>query len=233
MEASTAGGVALRIPATHPRPAERRSVDIGDEACGAALARPRGRRGARRSSFRPTLAPSVDPKPPSASRVTSVELVLPNDTNTLGNLMGGRLLHLMDIAAAIAAQRHSGRTVVTASVDSVDFKSPIRLGEVVALTATVNRAFTSSMEVQVEAFAENNRTGERRHGNSAYFTFVAVDTDGRPIPVAPVAPETDDERARYDGAAHRREQRLVLSGRLALADAAALLHHLGAPAPRS
>lgn len=173
----------------------------------------------------------MTPKPPSDSRVSSVELVLPNDTNTLGNLMGGRLLHLMDIIAAIAAQRHSGRTVVTASVDSVDFKSAIRLGEVVALTAVVNRAFTTSMEVGIEVFAENNRTGERRHCNSAYYTFVAVDTDGRPIPVSPTAPETEDERARYESAAQRRELRLLLAGRLALADAPHLLDYLGAPPP--
>ena len=120
------------------------------------------------------------------------ELVLPNDTNTLGNLMGGRLLHLMDVCAAIAAQRHSNRIVVTASVDNVDFQSAIRLGEVVVLEGKVNRAFTTSMETEINVWAEDTTTGERRKCNRAYYTFVAVDQNGRPIPVPPLAPETDD-----------------------------------------
>lgn len=154
------------------------------------------------------------------------ELVLPNDTNSLGNLMGGRLLHFMDVCAAIAAQRHSNRTVVTASVDSVDFRSAIRLGEVVVLEATVNRAFTTSMEVEIDVWAEDTSTGTRRRCNRAFYTFVAVDQSGRPIPVAPVEPETDEERERYEAAARRRELRLVLSGRLALSDAGRLRDHL-------
>lgn len=174
----------------------------------------------------------MNPKQPSASVTQMNELVLPNDTNTLGNLMGGRLLHFMDICAAIAAQRHSHRTVVTASVDNVDFRSAIRLGEVVSLEAVVNRAFTTSMEVEINVHAENNRTGERRRCNRAYFTFVAVDTDGQPIPVAPIAPETDDEQERFAGAARRRDLRLVLAGRLALSDAQDLRAHLDA-APAS
>lgn len=167
-----------------------------------------------------------DPKPPSASVCRMNELVLPNDTNTLGNLMGGRLLHVMDVCAAIAAQRHSNRTVVTASVDSVDFRSAIKLGEVVVLEATVNRAFTTSMEVGIEVWAEDTATGTKRRCNHAYYTFVAVDQSGRPIPVAPVAPETEAERERYEAAARRRELRLVLSGRLALADAEQIRGHL-------
>ena len=172
----------------------------------------------------------MSPKPPSASVCETTELVLPNDTNTLGNLMGGRLLHLMDVCAAIAAQRHSNRTVVTASVDSVDFRSAIRLGEVVVLRATVNRAFTSSMEVGIDVWAEDNRAGTRRHCNRAYYTFVAVDGDGRPIPVAPLAPETDDERARFEAAGRRRELRLVLAGRLQPEGADALREALEAVA---
>ncbi|PAP77665.1 acyl-CoA thioesterase [Rubrivirga marina] len=156
------------------------------------------------------------------------ELVLPNDTNTLGNLMGGRLLHFMDICAAIAAQRHSHRTVVTASVDSVDFRAAVRLGEVVVLEATVTRAFTTSMEVWIEVWAEDNATGERRHCNRAYYTFVAVDQSGRPIPVPPLEPETEAERERFEAAARRRELRLVLAGRLRLEDAADLRQHLDA-----
>ena len=158
------------------------------------------------------------------------ELVLPNDTNTLGNLMGGRLLHFMDICAAIAAQRHSNRTVVTASVDSVDFRGAIRLGEVVVLEASVNRAFTTSMEVQIDVWAEDTSTGTQRRCNRAYYTFVAVDQSGRPIPVPPVAPETDAEQERFEAAARRRELRLVLSGRLALADAERIRSHLAAVA---
>ena len=140
------------------------------------------------------------------------ELVLPNDTNTLGNLMGGRLMHLMDVCAAIAAQRHAAGTVVTASVDSVDFRAAVALGEVVVLEAVVTRAFRTSMEVAVEVWAENNTTGERRHCNRAFLTFVAVDEAG-PRPVPAVAPETDAERARYEAAGHRRQLRLALAGR--------------------
>lgn len=165
----------------------------------------------------------MTPKPPAASLCQTTELVLPNDTNTLGNLMGGRLLHLMDVCAAISAQRHATRTVVTASVDSVDFRAAIRLGEVVVIEAVVNRAFTSSMEVGLTVWAESPATGEpRRLCNTAFYTFVAVDRDVRPVTVPPVAPETDDERARYDAAARRRELRLVLSGRLAPQDAPSL-----------
>ncbi len=162
-------------------------------------------------------------RPPAASRCQTTDLVLPNDTNTLGNLMGGRLLHLMDVCAAIAAQRHATRTVVTASVDSVDFRGAIRLGEVVVIEAVVNRAFTTSMEVGLTVWAESPATGgERRLCNTAFYTFVAVDDAVRPVPVPGVAPETEDERERYDAAARRRELRLVLSGRLALGDAPAL-----------
>lgn len=150
------------------------------------------------------------------------ELVLPNDTNTLGNLMGGRLLHFMDVCAAIAAKRHSNRTVVTAAVDSVDFRSAIELGEVVILEAAVTRAFTTSMEVGLEVWAEDSSTGERRHCNRAFYTFVAVDQSGRPIPVPALAPETDAERGRFEAAARRRELRLVLAGRLPLAEATEL-----------
>ena len=156
------------------------------------------------------------------------ELVLPNDTNTLGNLMGGRLLHWMDICAAIAAQRHSNRVCVTASVDNVDFHSAIKLGEVVVLEAFVNRAFTTSMEAEINVWAEDTVTGERRKCNKAYYTFVAVDQNGRPIPVPPLKAQTDEEIARFDAAGRRRELRLVLSGRLKVADATTLLDHIEA-----
>ena len=158
------------------------------------------------------------------------ELVLPNDTNTLGNLMGGRLLHLMDVCAAIAAQRHSNRTVVTASVDSVDFRSAIRLGEVVVMRATVNRAFRTSMEVGIDVWAEDNTAGTRRHCNHAYYTFVAVDDDAAPVAVRPLHPETEAEQERFEAAARRREVRLVLAGRMAPGDSTHLREMLGAVA---
>ena len=155
------------------------------------------------------------------------ELVLPNDTNTLGNLMGGRLLHLMDVCAAIAAKRHCNRTVVTASVDSVDFQSPIALGEVVVLEAVVTRAFTTSMETQIDVWAEDTSSGTKRRCNRAFYTFVAVDPTGRPTPVPSLLPESDAEHARYDAAARRRELRLVLSGRMEAKSAVGLLDHIG------
>jgi len=147
------------------------------------------------------------------------EFVLPNDTNGLGNLMGGRLLHLMDVSAAISAQRHANRVCVTAAVDTVEFHSPIRLGEVVIIESQVNRAFRTSMEVELNVWAENPRAQTRRKCNRAFFTFVAVDDDGQPVPVPPVTPETEDERSRYDNAARRRELRLLLAGRMKPEDA--------------
>ena len=165
-------------------------------------------------------------KRPADSTCRMNELVLPNDTNALGNMMGGRLLHLMDVCAGIAAMRHSNRVCVTAAVDSVDFSSAIRLGEVVVLEGVVNRAFTTSMEVEINVWAEDTTTAERRKCNRAFYTFVAVDQNGRPIPVPPLEPETEDERERYDAAARRREVRLVLAGRLAMEDTDLLRHHL-------
>jgi acyl-CoA hydrolase len=154
------------------------------------------------------------PKRASESHTIMTEMVLPNDTNTLNNLMGGRLLHFMDIAAAIAAQKHSNRIVVTASVDNVSFAEPIKLGNIVTMKAQVTRAFNSSMEVYIEVWAEDIPAGKRVSTNSAYYTFVAVDQSGRPIEVPPVIAETDEEKARYDSALRRRQLRLVLAGRM-------------------
>jgi acyl-CoA hydrolase len=176
--------------------------------------------------------PKSATKTPADSRCLMTELVLPNDTNPLGNLMGGRLLHLMDVAGGIAAMRHAGRVVVTASVDHVEFAAPIRLGEVVILEAVVNRAFTSSMEVEIEVHAENTATGKRRRSNRAYYTFVAVDQNGSTIPVPQLEPQTEEENERYAGAGRRRELRLVLSGRIGLEDAGALHEHLTAAITR-
>ncbi len=154
-----------------------------------------------------------------ASRCVTTEIVLPNDTNGLGNMMGGRLLHLMDKCASISAQRHAGGPCVTASVDSVEFQAPIRQNEIVVVESQVNRVFRTSMEVELNVWAENPKTAARRKCNRAFYTFVALDERERPVPVAPITPETDLERERYDGAARRRELRLVLAGRLQPEDA--------------
>jgi acyl-CoA hydrolase len=154
------------------------------------------------------------------------EFVMPNDTNTLGNLLGGRLLHMMDICAAMTAQRHTRRVCVTASVDNVVFSSPIRLGEIVILESYINRAFNTSLEVEVRVSAENPLTGEKREANTAYFTFVAVDEEYRKTAVPPVKIETKEEEDRYEAALHRRDLRLILSGRKRLDDASHLRDYL-------
>ncbi len=158
-------------------------------------------------------------KKPSESFVSMTELVLPNDTNTLNNLMGGRLMHWMDIVSAIAGQKHSNSTVVTASVDNISFRHPIRLGNVVTLKAQVTRAFNSSMEIRIDVEAEDVPAAHKFESNSAYFTFVAIDKDGKPVEVPEVEPETPTEQEYYDGALRRRQLRLILSGRMKPADA--------------
>lgn len=153
------------------------------------------------------------------SRCIMTEIVLPNDTNGLGTMMGGRLMHLMDKCAAISAQRHANCVCVTASVDFMRFQAPIHQGEIVILESWVNRAFRTSMEVELIIFAENPKTHARRKCNHAIFTFVALDESMRPTPIPPLQPETLTERARFERAAKRREVRLYFSGRLALDDA--------------
>jgi acyl-CoA hydrolase len=148
------------------------------------------------------------------SYTTMTEMVLPNDTNTLNNLMGGRLMHLMDICAAIAAQKHSNRIVVTASVDNVSFAEPIALGDVLTMQAKVTRSFNSSMEVYIEVTAENIPAGRKKASNKAFFTFVAVDQSGNPIPVPELLPETEEEKELYEGALRRRQLRLILAKRM-------------------
>ncbi|MBD2716650.1 acyl-CoA thioesterase [Microvirga sp. STR05] len=161
-------------------------------------------------------------KPVKDSFVIMTELVLPNDTNTLNNMMGGRMMHLMDIAAAIAAQKHSNRIVVTASVDNVSFREGIKLGSVVTLQAQVTRAFSSSMEVHIDVWAEDIPSGTKFKSNEAFFTFVAVDQSGRPIDVPEAVPETPEELTLFDGALRRRQLRLLLAGRLKPEDATEL-----------
>ena len=138
-----------------------------------------------------------------------VEVVLPQDANPLGNILGGRVMHLVDIAAAIAAHRHSNSYVVTASVDYVDFRNPIRVGELIILKSSVNRVFRTSMEVGVKVFSENVLSGERKHTTSAYVTFVAIDETGRPQPVPALLPESAEDRRRYRDALARRRIRLA------------------------
>jgi len=142
------------------------------------------------------------------SQTEMVEVVLPNDANPLGNILGGKVMHLIDIAAAIAAHRHSRSYVVTASMDHVDFLHPVRIGELIVLKSSVNRVFHTSMEVGVKVFAENVLTGERRHTSSAFVTFVAIDDQGKPRPIPPVIPETEEDKRRYEQAEVRRRYRL-------------------------
>jgi acyl-CoA hydrolase len=150
-------------------------------------------------------------KPVSASRSEMAEVVLPAQTNALGKLLGGHVMHLVDIAAAMAAHRHSNSYAVTASVDHIDFRNSVNLGEIVMLKSQVNRAFHTSMEVGVEVYSENVLTGERKHTTSAYVTFVAIDEKTRlPKAVPPLLLRTADQKRRYREAGQRREARLAL-----------------------
>jgi acyl-CoA hydrolase len=135
------------------------------------------------------------------------EIVLPNDANPLNALLGGRLMHWIDMAAAMAAHRHSRQYVVTASIDHLDFLVPVRVGDIVILRSSVNRVFNTSMEVGVKVWVENYHTESNQHVSSAYLTFVAVDATGRRLRVAPVIPETDEEKRRHEDALRRRELR--------------------------
>jgi len=150
----------------------------------------------------------------SESLTVMTEVVLPNDTNTLGNLMGGKLLHWMDICSAIAAHRHCRRVVVTASVNNVSFSHPIKLGSVITLQAKVSRAFSTSMEVFIDVWIEDSVTGEKLKCNEAIYTFVAVDQNGAPLPVPESIPQTEEEIKRYDGALRRKQLSLVLAGKM-------------------
>ena len=150
----------------------------------------------------------------SASRSEIVELAMPNDANPLGTMMGGRVMHFIDIAGALAAHRHSNSLVVTASVDYLDFRYPIRVGEFLVLKSSVNRVFHSSMEVGVKVYAENILTGERKHTSTAYLTFVAIDRDRRTHPVPPLILETAADRRRFREAGQRRRMRLAMRHKL-------------------
>ncbi|HMO60672.1 MAG TPA: acyl-CoA thioesterase [Ferruginibacter sp.] len=155
----------------------------------------------------------------SESLIVMTELVLPNDTNTFGNLMGGRLMYWMDIAAALSAMKHCEAPVVTASVDNISFKNSIKLGNVVHIEAKVTRAFNSSMEVYMKVWGEDSLQQYKYESNEAYFTFVALDPNSKPRAVVPALPETEEEKRLYDGALRRRQVRLILGGKMKPQDA--------------
>ncbi|MFT6196464.1 MAG: acyl-CoA hydrolase [Nonlabens sp.] len=164
----------------------------------------------------------MDAKTPSQSFTTVTDMVLPSETNPLNNLFGGELLARMDRAASIAARRHSRRIVVTASVNHVAFNRMVPLGSVVTIEAQVTRAFKSSMEVYMDVWVEDRESGERTKANEAIYTFVAVDESGRPIHIAPITPETEIEKQRYDAALRRKQLSLVLAGKMKAKDATEL-----------
>lgn len=161
-------------------------------------------------------------KTPSQSVTINTEVVLPNDTNHIGNLFGGKLLQWVDITAAIAAQRHCGRVVVTAAINHVSFENAINQNSIVTLEAKVSRAFSTSMEIFVDVFVENPVTGAKTKCNEAILTFVAIDQNGSPLPVPELVPETDVEKKRYDSALRRRQLSLILGGRMKPEDATEL-----------
>ena len=161
-------------------------------------------------------------KTPKDSRATLTEIVLPNDTNNLNNLMGGRLLHWMDITAAITANRHAQRTCVTASVNNVSFEHPIPRGSIVTLEANISRSFSSSMEIFIDVWIEDTLSGTKTKCNEAIYTFVAVNDMGKPAKVPQVIPETELEKNRFDGALRRRQLSLILSGKLEANEASEL-----------
>lgn len=151
---------------------------------------------------------------PKESFTVMNELVLPNDTNTFGNLMGGRLMYWMDIAAFLAVAKHCNMPAMTVSVDNISFKNPIKLGNVVHIEAFVTRAFNTSMEVYLKVWGEDHQQQYKYESNEAYFTFVALDAHGKPRPVPPVVPETEREQALFEGALRRRQLRLILAGKM-------------------
>lgn len=152
-------------------------------------------------------------KTPSESQVIMTELVLPNDTNLLGNLLGGRMMHWIDIAGAMAASRHSNSVVATVALDSLDFRHPVRKGELVMLKARITWVGRTSMEVLVEAYSEKIETGSIILTNKAYITFVALDSEGKPKPVIPLILETDEEKKEFQKAEERRKYRLKLKSK--------------------
>ena len=161
-------------------------------------------------------------KTPSDSRTVQTEIVLPNDTNNLNNLRGGTLLHWMDIAAAVCAQRHCGRTCVTAAVNNVSFGHPIPRASIVTLEANISRSFSSSMEIIIDVWTEDTQSGNKTKCNEAIYTFVAVDKSGKTVKVPQVSPETEEEKKRFDAALRRKQLSLILAGKMKADDATEL-----------
>ncbi len=161
----------------------------------------------------------VESKKANESFTIMNELVLPNDTNVFGNLMGGRLMYWMDIAAGISAAKHCNAPSMTASVDNLSFKNPIKLGNTVHIESKVTRAFNTSMEIHIKVWGEDHLHQYKYESNEAYFTFVALDPNNKPRLIPQVVPETEDEKRLYDGAMRRRQVRLILSGKMKPADA--------------
>ena len=161
----------------------------------------------------------MDKRKAAESLIVMTELVLPNDTNTFGNLMGGRLMYWMDIAAALAAMKHCAAPVVTASVDNISFEAPIKIGNVVHIEAKVSRAFNSSMEVHMNVWGEDALHQYKYKSNEAYYTFVALDPNGKPRRVPELISETEEEKKLFEGALRRRQIRLILGGKMKPEDA--------------
>ncbi|HZE85442.1 MAG TPA: acyl-CoA thioesterase [Puia sp.] len=166
------------------------------------------------------MAPKA--KTAKESQITMTELVLPNDTNVFGNLMGGRLMYWMDIAAALAAGKHCNAPVVTASVDNISFENPIKLGNVVHIEAKVSRAFNSSMEVHLKVWGEDLQQQYKYRSNEAYYTFVSLDPNRKPRPVPELIAESEEEKKAFEGALRRRQLRLILGGKMNPEDAGEL-----------
>lgn len=164
----------------------------------------------------------MEPKTPKESMAIATDLILPGETNPLGNLFGGELLARMDRIAGIVARRHSRRVVVTASVNHVAFQKPIPVGSVMTLEAKISRAFRTSMEIIIDVWIEDRENGKRSLANDAIYTFVAVDDQGHPVEVPPIAPETEQEKERYAGALRRKQLSLVLAGKMKPQDATEL-----------
>jgi len=164
----------------------------------------------------------MEPKNAAETLTIMTEVVLPNDTNVHGTLMGGRLMYWMDIAAALSAQKHCNAPVVTASVDNISFRNPIRLGNAVHIMAKVTRAFNTSMEIHLQVWGEDLQAQFRYKSNEAYYTFVALDPHRKPKPVPELIPETEEEKRLFDGALRRRQLRLILAGKMKPDDAAEL-----------
>ncbi len=165
----------------------------------------------------------MNAKKPAETLTIATKVVLPNDTNTHGNLFGGQLLAWMDVTAAVSAQRHCRRVVVTASVNNVSFGKPIKESSIVTLEAKVSRAFNSSMEIFIDVYVEDLVSGKREKRNEAIYTFVAVDQNGGPIKVPEITPETEEEKERYNSALRRKQLSLILAGKMEPKEATELM----------